>query len=274
MLYRFMEKAENSKDKDPLQLIFLTERFCIYSQPTILMFTFDIKRIEAAQWSLEAQKMLRGIEESTRALGTFIDQVTQNKRLFVEGNEITMSPEMLSWTATYIVDNAVLRIYACLDKLSQMCRCYFEQPVNGGKLTSTQKCKCEEPLNDVNCTFGKLLNSLHRDPSRNQEIFASLKKIDNHESIKYFRKHRNEFTHGKHSFDRSKGIDPKVKVKELSEGELEASINLFGGASYPSFYTLREKIIEAHNALVESIEEIGEIIFPSDFELKKKVNKA
>lgn len=254
--------------KEPVEVFLLSNEFCLYSQSMILLTNLKGgKRIEAAQWSLEIQKMLRGIVESGVALETSMRQAEGNKKLYLEDDEVVISNEKRHWAAIYLVDNATFRISACLDKISQMCRCYFEDPENGGILEFTKPCKCKDSLNESNCSFGNLLAALYADPSRNQEIFASLKELNSDSKIQEFKKNRNAFTHRKHLFDSTKGLDPKVSV-EFEGATSKATLKF--GESLPSFDYFRRGIFESNNKIVKCVEEVGRIIFPRDFKMTLK----
>lgn len=138
---RKFKNSQKSSGQKKIKIKLLSREFCIYSNPTILLSKFKGgARSEAAQWSLEVQKMHRGIVQSVIALGNFMNQTAQNKKLYLENQEITISDEKRRWTMIYLIDNSILRIYACLDKIAQMCRCYFEYSENGGELEVIRKC--------------------------------------------------------------------------------------------------------------------------------------
>jgi len=250
----------------------LPDDFWLYSNPMMLLFKGG-KRAEAGQWTLEIQKMLRGIIESVIGLENIINQSNSKKRLFLENEEIKVSDEKKYWIMLYLIDNAILRIYACLDKTAQMCRCYFEHDDNGGQLEIISRCKCKyrEPMTEKNCTFGNLLSYLNFEDDklkRNEIITQALKNLDLNKSITSLRSYRNTFTHRKHLNDQSVGLDPTVKVKNKSNGTIETKFSF--GQQLPSINWFRVEIIEAHNAIIECILEMNNIIFPRAIQIKKK----
>ena len=257
--------SQKSSGQKKVEIKLLSQEFCIYSNPTILLSKFKGgKRAEAAQWSLEVQKMHRGIVESVRALGNFMNQTAQNKKLYLENQEITIPDEKRRWTMIYLIDNSILRNYAWLDKIAQLCRCYFEYSENGGELEVIQKCGCKEIMTEKNCNFGALLNYLARDNKKNKTIIVeALKKLNSDKSIQTLREYRNAFTHKKNFLDQTVGLDPTVKATYKDDGTVSTVFNF--GEYLPSINWFRVAIVNANNALVECTEQVGSIIFPRDF---------
>lgn len=247
----------------------------LYSHPALLLFKGG-KRAEAGQWSLEVQKMLRGITESTIVLENIMNQISFDQKVSVDGLEIQMSDEKRSWLMTYVVDNGIIRIFACLDKFAQMCRCFFEHPANGGPLKmrcNCKGCKCEEEMDEKNCNFGKLhtvLNSkteeLVKHNPDSQKIIDAINKLNNESGIATLRPYRNAFAHKKHIGDQSGGIDPVVKAT-YSDGMVETSFKFGITSPNPDWYW--RELVKANNAIAACFEEISPIIFPRDFEIKK-----
>lgn len=261
---RKFKDSQKSSGQKKIEIKSLSREFCIYSNPTILLSKFrGGARAEAAQWSLEVQKMLRGIVESVIALENFMNQTAQNKKLYLENQEIIISDEKRRWTMIYLIDNALLRIYACLDKIAQMCRCYFEYSENGGALEVIRKCGCKEIMTEKNCNFGALLNYLARDNRRNQTIVEALKKLNSDKSIQALRGYRNAFTHKKNFLDQTGGLAPTVKATYKDDGTVSTVFNF--GEYLPSINWFRVAIVNANNTLIECIEQVGSIIFPRDF---------
>jgi len=268
---KFKQLNENKRsDQKSVDIKLLPEDFWIYSNPIILMMNFKGgKRAEAGQWSLEIQKMLRGIVESVVGLENLMNQSAINKKLYLENQEILISDEKKYWLMIYLIDNAILRIYACLDKVAQMCRCYFEHKENGGVLEIIRKCGCTEIMNEDNCNFGSLITYLNSGKNKNQrksEIVEALNKINNNKSISTLRMYRNTFSHKKHVIDQTAGIDPEVRSEYKTDGTVETQFSLDKQRS-PSLNWFRVEIVNANNAIVEGLATIKNIIFPRDFNI-------
>ena len=269
-----MKKSKQSKNKTSNQksvnIKLLPFDFWMYSNPIILMINFKGgKRAEAAQWTLEIQKMLRGTVESVIGLENIMNQSDSNKKLYLEKQEIVISDEKKYWLMIYLVDNAIIRIYACLDKIAQMCRCYFEHKENGGILDIVRKCGCSEDMDEKNCSFGSLINTLNRSENkskRNLKIVMALNKLNSNKSISALRAYRNTFSHKKHTIDQTTGIDPKVRSEYKTDGIVETQFSF--GEQLPSLNWFRIEIINANNAIVECLATILDIIFPRDFNIR------
>lgn len=270
-----MQKPNNPR-KDSHQkevnIKLLSTEFLLYSNPIVCLAYFKVsKRAEAAQWSIEIQKMLKGIVKSVIALENLMNQIAQNKKLYLEDKEVKISKENKYWIIIYLIDNAILRIYSCLDKIAQMCRCYFEHPSNGGQLEFARRCGCKEFMDENNCNFGNLINSISKNIKRNQIIVKVLKKLDGTKSIQELRKYRTAFVHKKHILDKTLGLDPKIKVVDQKNGTISTSFSF--GEVLPPVNWFRVNIVNANNAIVDCVEEIGGIIFPRDFKIKIKKSK-
>lgn len=253
-----------------VNFIVLPDEFNIYANPTILMANMKGgKRAESGQWFLEIQKMLYGIEESNIGLENFMNQTIMDKQLFIDGQEIKISDERRYWVLTYLIDNAILRIFAGIDKLAQMVRVYYEHIDNGGvlELIPSNKCKCnlKEIMNEKNCTFGSLMNYLRHYP-RQKEVDNTLEVLDKNLSINNLRPHRSGFTHRKNKIDQSMGLNPDVKSEYEPDGGVKTVFS-FGG-ELPSINWFRVEITNAHNTIVECLTKINPIIFPRDFDIK------
>jgi hypothetical protein len=259
-------------NQNSVNIKLLPEELWIYSNPNILMMNFKGgKRAEAGQWSLEIKKMLRGIVESIVALENLMNQSVSNKKLYLENQEIVISGEKKYWLMVYLIDNAILRIYACLDKTAQMCRCYFEHKENGGILEIIKKCGCTEIMGEDNCNFGSLINYLNSNKDqRKLEIIEALNNINKDSGISNLRPYRNAFSHKKHTIDQMVGIDPKVRSKYNTDGTVETQFS-FGGR-LPSVNWFRVEIVNANNAIVENLATIHKIIFPKDFNIRVSKN--
>ncbi|MCK5491430.1 MAG: hypothetical protein KAI67_06355 [Candidatus Pacebacteria bacterium] len=262
--------SENKRsDQKSVNIKLLPADFWIYSNPIILMMNFKGgKRAEAGQWSLEIQKMLRGIVESVIGLENLMNQLASNKKIYLENQEILISDEKKYWLMIYLVDNAILRIYACLDKIAQMCRCYFEHKENGGALEAIRKCGCTETMNEDNCNFGSLITYLNSGKNKNQrklEIVETLNKINNNKSISILRAYRNTFSHKKHAIDQTAGIDPKVCSEYKPDGTVETQFSF--GEQLPSLNWFRVELVNANNAIIKGLAIIQNIIFPRDFNI-------
>lgn len=265
------KKKTNSKTNDQrnVEINVLTYEFAMYSNPMILMMNAkDGKRSEAAQWSLEIQKMLRGIIESVTLLEGFMNQADQKKAIVIDGEEIEMQGEQLCWMMIYLIDNAILRVYACLDKIAQMVRCYLEHKDNGGVLEVLSRCGCREPMTEINCSFGSLMNYLRGQNGRSLELIQALNVLESDKSIQGLRTYRNSFTHRRHKIDRTMGLDPRVNATYNDDGSVSTMYS-FGGA-LPSINWFRVEIVGANNAIAECVERLGRTMFPRDFEIKFK----
>ena len=74
-------KNKTSEQKT-VDIKLLPDDFWLYSNPIILLMNFKVdKRAEAGQWTLEIQKMLRGIVESVIGLENIMNQASGTKRL-------------------------------------------------------------------------------------------------------------------------------------------------------------------------------------------------
>lgn len=276
-----MKSQQSNKNKKSDQKVvnirLLSDDFWFYSNSVILMMNFKGgKRAEAGQWTLEIQKMLRGIVESVIGLENMMDQVASNKKLYLEDQEIIISNEKKYWLMIYLIDNAILRIYACLDKIAQMCRCYFEHNDHKGNLKVNRKCGCKEDMNEENCSFGSLLTHLNSTNTKKGDksvVLDALNKLNNNKSISSLRAYRNTFTHRKHVVDQTVGMNPEVISKYKPDGTVETQFNF--GDQLPSLNWFRVEIVNANNAIVEFLSEIQGAIFPRDFNLtiSKKQNK-
>lgn len=272
-----LETNSKQSNQKSVSMKILPFDFWLYSNPVVLFTHGKVgKRAEAGQWTLEIQKLLNGIEKSVSALENIMNQSEKGQKLYLEDKEIKIPEEEKYWIALYTVDNAILRIYACIDKIAQMCRCYFEHNNNGGKLTIVRKCGCSEEMDEYNCNFGALVNSLNstQEKEKNQRtktITSSLNKLNNNKSIHELRKYRNTFTHRKHTTDQSAGLDPTVGVEEQEDGTTKTTFSF--GREIPTVNWFRVEIIEANNAITDFLSDIGETIFPKDFEIKLKKNE-
>lgn len=263
---------KNISQKKTVNFLLLPQEFNIYANPIILMMNMKGgKRAEAGQWFLEIQKLLYGIEESVTGLENFMNQTFMKKKVSVDGQEIKISDEKRYWMFTYLIDNAILRIFAGTDKLAQMVRVYYEHEDNGASLDliPPTKCKCglRETMGEKNCTFGNLMNYLRRFP-RKKEIDDALGVLDRNSAINNLRPYRSGFVHKKNRLDQSMGLDPDVKPEYKSDGSVETVFSFGGGL--PSINWFRVEIVNAHNAIVECLIRINPIIFPRDFELSMK----
>jgi|GEM_PF-2786272 len=263
-------KHESTQKSVPMKL--LSTDFWLYANPIMLLMNMKGgKRAEAGQWTLEIQKMLNGIEKSITALENLMNQTEMKQKMYVGDSEIKITDEDKYWMYIYIVDNANLRIYACLDKIAQMYRCYFEHDNNGGALKITRKCKCSEKMDERNCNFGALVTSLNSNKTkRNTKIIAELNRLNSNKSICELRKYRNTFTHSKHNLDRTTGLDPKVSSENQSDGTMKTTFSF--GVQITSINWFRIEIINANNAIVDCLTETQDTMFPKDFKisLKKK----
>lgn len=266
-----MRKTKNlrASDQKLVEIKCLSQEYTLYSNPIILLMNFrGGKRAEAAQWSLEIQKMLRGIFKSIRILEGVMNQAHAGNKLNIDNEEIEMPAEESFWLMLYLIDNAILRIYASLDKIAQMVRCYLEHPTDVGTIEAIAKCGCREQMTENNCNFGKLLQYLHTIKGRHKEITDSLKKLETNKSIQELRTYRNAFTHKKHTSDTSMGLDPIIKASYCKDGSISTMFSF--GDELPSVNWFRIEIVNANNAIVECVEHIGSIIFPRDFGIASK----
>src|SRR4030042_2000343 len=136
-----MLAAQNNQKKVTIKL--LSSNFTLYSNSMILLVNLKGgKRAEASEWALEVRKLLNGIVNSIEALENIMNQNEKKDKLYLNDNPIKISDEKLYWLTLYLIDNSILRIYACLDKVAQMARCYFECKENGGHLNKKERCGC------------------------------------------------------------------------------------------------------------------------------------
>lgn len=260
----------NKESKEKIVNIkILPHDFWLYSYPMILAFHGKAgKRIEAGKWSLEVKKMLNGIVRSVEMMENLMNNYQNKEKVYIGKKQVELNEEDTYWMLIYFIDNSILRVYACLDKMSQMCRSYFEHVDNGSNLKVYLRCGCEEKMNDKNCSFGNLVNSLiNENPERNKIIAESLKKLDKNSSISKLRGYRNMFTHREHRLDHSVGLNPDVKVdyQEVSE-----FVNFTFGKSLPSVNWFRVEIVKSHNAIIDCLAEIWGEIFPADFKINRR----
>jgi len=268
-----MMKSKQSNEKKSKQqtinIKLLSNEFWVYANPVILLSNAKGgKRAEAGQWTLEIQKMLHGIVESVIGLENIMNYTATDKKLHIGDQEIIISEERKYWLMIYLTDNAILRIYACLDKIAQMCRCYFEYKDNIVNLEIIRKCGCKEVMKEDNCNFGSLvtyLNSGNNKEIRNTKVISALNKLNSDKSISNLRTYRNTFTHRKHVIDQTVGLDPKVLSEYKSDGTVETQF-IFG-EQLPSLNWFRIEIVNANNVIVEFLNEVQETIFPRDFNL-------
>lgn len=258
--------------KKSVNFLLLPQEFSIYANPIILLMNMKGgKRAEAGQWFLEIQKLLYGIEESAIGLENFMNQTFMDKKVSVDGQEIKISDEKKYWMFTYLIDNAILRIFAGMDKLAQMVRIYYEHKDNGGvlELIPPNKCKCglKETMKEKNCTFGSLMNYLRQSP-RKKEIDDALEALDRDSAINNLRPYRSGFVHRKNKLDQSMGLDPDVKSEYKSNEKVETVFSFGGGL--PSINWFRVEIVNAHNSIVRCLMTVNPIIFPRDFKVSVK----
>jgi hypothetical protein len=255
-------------DTKAVNIKLLPEDFFLYWHPVILMM-HPQKANRAVYWQrlLEIQKMLRWILESIIALENIMNQSHDWKKLFLENNEVVITDEKRYWMHIYLIDNAILRVFACLEKIAQMCRCYLEYK-NKSTILIRRKCWCTEDLSEGNCTFGTLLTVWKIEGALIDKIlFNALFHLNENKSIEKLRPFRNSFSHKKHDIDSSVWIAPKVNTKKLNSSE---EISFDFGSYLPSFNWFRIELIWANNWIIEFLESIGEYLFPRDFELEKK----
>lgn len=256
-----------------VNFMLLPSELCLRANPNILLMNMKGgKRAEAGQWFLEVQKLLYGIRESVIGLENFMNQTTFNKEVTVDGQEITMSDEKRYWMFAYLIDNAILRIFACLDKLAQMVRVFYEHPEHGGVLRASVCWSCRhrecqnKTMDERNCNFGSLLNYLRYNP-RDKKIDDTLIRLSKDKDIQKLRLYRSGFVHRKNRLDSSAGLDPDVNAVYKENGTVETTFS-YGGV--PAVNWFRIEIVKAHNAIVECIAEIGDILFPKNSEIKLK----
>lgn len=266
------QNTPKTSEQQTINFLLLSDELCLRANPVILMVNMKGgKRAEAGQWFLEIQKLLYGIRESVIALENFMNQIKFNKKVMVNGQEVSISDEKRYWVLTYLIDNANLRIFACLDKLAQMVRVYYEHPEHGGELTAQICWRCGHKecknikMDDANCNFKGLVDYLHKNP-RDSMIDDHLFELGKNQSIKNLWPYRTGFVHRKSKLDSIAGLDPDVQTKYKDDSTVETVFSF--GKLLPSINWFRVEVTNAHNAVVECIEKIGKIIFPKDFEIK------
>ncbi len=252
----------NIKEQKNIDIKLLSPQMVLFSNPLVLMAAFKGgKRAEAAQWSIEIQKMLKGLVKSILALENILNLHASGKKLYLEKAEVQYDPDDEEFLITYTIDNAILRIYACLDKIAQMVRCYLEHPDNGGKLLLISRCTCHDTEMGIKeCTFGSLLKYLQKYPGgRNSVVVDALKELNRNKFINIFQQRRNEFSHRIHSEDNTMGLTTSVAVEH--KGKLvETTYSFMVKEKHPNIY--RVELAEANNAIVKCLSTIFPIIFP------------
>ena len=190
------------------------------------------------------------------------------KKVSVDGHEIHMSDKEIYWMFTYLIDNAILRVFACMEKLAQMVRVFYEYKDNGGPLEVVPhwKCTCgtKEIMDEKNCSFGNVMNYL-RKYSRKKIIDEALEELAKNSAINNLGPYRNGFVHRRNRIDKSMGLDPEVKSKYKENNTVETTFSFDGGL--PGVNWFRIEIANAQNAIVECINKIDKIIFPRDFKI-------
>ena len=161
----------------------------------------------------------------------------------------------------YLVDNAYLRVGACLDKIAQMVRVYYEHPDHGGPLFIEHRCgNCGlYPIEEKNCSFGALSNSLHKN-SRDVALDQALFDLEANAVIQDSKGIRNNIAHKLHKNIFYPGLDPDIKLE--TDGVIQKTTYTFGNNKQPNVEEYRKIIAEAHNAIANALNIIGPIIFP------------
>jgi len=263
-MIKFISKILAKKQKT-INYILLSSNLIYRSNPLILMLRMKGgKRAEAGEWLSEIQALLYGIIKSNNALEVFMNNEMAGKKVFVENQEIKMDNNEKLWAAIYIIDNAILRIFATMDKIGQMVRVYYEHPDHGGYLQILPRKKCSlclEQMDEKNCTFGTIKSYLDKYP-RNKIIDNALVDLDKNYSINFLRPYRSGFVHRKNKLEKHIGIKGEVKSKYNDDGSVTTEYCIEN--KLPDLNELRARISEAYNAITIFINKTSNIIFPED----------
>lgn len=251
----------------------LPTRLDFDAQPVLLMLQgIAGKRAEAAQWYMEIRKLYIGVIDGIDALEKMMNQQETNQKVTVDGKEVNIDPEKAARVMTYLIENSIFRLFACLDKYAQMIRVYYEYPEHGLPLIFTKCSKCgreldkEFSMNETNCNLVSIYNILKKQP-RNPKIDKTINSLYMNKNIKNLWPYRSGITHRKNIINGSVGIDPEIK----SEIGLDGMKTLFTFKDLPSINWFRVEIVNGLNAIVEATRSIDIIVFPPDVTNKIKI---
>lgn len=233
------------------------------AHPLLMIFKGG-HRAKAGEYFLEVDRTVVGIYQSFRMMETFLNR--GDKDLYVDlGTEkakIEVSDAEKVWMVGYLVENAYLRVGSCLDKIAQMARVYYEHPDHGGEILVYPRCgKCApEKMTEGNCSFGALVNALHKS-KRVPEVDEALFKLQKSTLLSNVKSVRNDITHKINKTIFYPGLDPTVKL-EVDQGVQTTTMTL--GQKYQTPEEYRVILADAHNEIIDQLNVIGPKIFPED----------
>ena len=250
-----------SKGRKDIVEIVLLGSWTRRAHPLLRIFTGG-KRAKAGEYFLEVERTLHDIYQSFVLIENFLNR--GNKELFVgkAKDKITVSHNEKLWMLGYLVDNAYLRIGACLDKIGQMVRIYYEHMNHGGPLLIYPRCgKCEPiEMNESSCSFGAVVHCLHK-AGRTLELDNALFTLEKSTVLSDIKKTRNKIAHKLNKNAFYPGLDPDIKVQEGDFPDTQKTTFKFSGDNVkPSEY--RRIIASAHNEIATQLNVIGPIVFP------------
>jgi hypothetical protein len=260
-------KTSNQRN---VQIKLLPPRLDFDAQPTLLMLHgIGGKRAEAAQWYMEIRKLYIGIIDSIDALEKMMNHQDQNQKITVDGKEVTISPEKADRAMTYLIENAIFRLFACLDKYAQMVRVYYDYPKHGGPFHLSKCNRCgraleqDMVLNENNCHLVSMYNA-SQNQSRNAIIDKTINDLYKNKHIENLRLYRNGIAHRVNSLNNSVGLSPLVKASIGSDGMK----TLFTFKGLPTINWFRVEITYGLNSIVDSVNSVKDIMFPPDVSSK------
>ena len=247
------------KNKTIINIKLLNPEWVKRAHPLLMIFNGG-HRAKAGEWFLEIQRVLYDIYKTFVTLENFMNR--GNKDLFVGENrdKVEISDAEKIWVLGYTIENAYLRIGSSLEKIAQMVRVYYEHPDHGGRLSIHPRCgNCPpEDLTEANCSFGALLNVLHRD-GRYSEIDNVLFVLEKSALLSNVKKARNDISHKINKTVFYPGLDPDIKID--IEGKLQKTTFTFGKKQLTTD-EYRQIIADAYNELVTQLNILGPHIFP------------
>lgn len=249
------------KDNNKIEIKLLDPVWTHRAHPLLMIFKGG-HRAKAGEWFLEVNRTVYGIYQTFRMMENFLNR--SDKDLYVDlGSEkakIEVSESEKIWMANYLVENAYLRIGACLDKIAQMARVFYEHPDHGGDIYVTPRCgNCPpEKMTEASCSFGSLVVALHKE-NRVSEVGNALFVLEKSEILSKVKKARNDIAHKINKTIFNSGIDPKVNL-EIDGNVQKTTFSIGQNLQTPEEY--RKIIADAHNEIVEQLNVIGPVIFP------------
>jgi len=257
-------------EKKKIEINILDPTLGIYANPMLLLLNKKIKRAEAGQWFQEIQKLLNGFLKSIDSFELFLNKAFLKQPIKIEDNEIQLSESQIYENITYMLDNALLRLFACLDKTAHLVRVYLEHPPHGGPLNTKVCWKCSHPecknieMSVGNCNFTSLYSYLKGNP-RDFSIVHDFIHLFEDESIIELRPFRNGIAHRENILDQSVGIAPMVAVKQDKINDTITGEFTF--PTVPEYNWFRVELAKAYNSIINFLNNNSEIIFPKDIQI-------